>query len=116
MYRAKTEIQRRVAATFIDWGIPTSESILAVKHAGGPKFPIIASGGLRNGLDIAKCIALGAVLGGLASPFLKAAVKSLESVLDQIQIIQTELRIAMFCIGAKSVAALQSTDRLTKLT
>lgn len=113
MYRAQTAAQRRVAATFVDWGIPTSQAILAAKQA-GPGTPVIASGGLRSGLDLAKCIALGADLGGMAGPFLKAAVNSLEAVLDQIKITQTELRIAMFCIGAGSITALQNTDRLTK--
>jgi isopentenyl-diphosphate delta-isomerase len=113
MYRAQTEAQQRVAATFADWGIPTSQAVLAAKRA-APRIPIIASGGLRTGLDMAKCIALGATLGGMAGPFLKAAVNSLEAVLDQIKITQTELRIAMFCIGAGSITALQNTDRLTK--
>jgi isopentenyl-diphosphate delta-isomerase len=111
MYRAKTEVRRRVAATFVDWGIPTSQAILHAKR-GAPHLPIIASGGLRNGLDIAKCLALGATLGGMAGPFLKAAVKSLPAVLDEIEIATTELRIAMFAAGIDSVAKLQNTDRL----
>jgi isopentenyl-diphosphate delta-isomerase len=113
MHRAKTELQRKVAATFVDWGIPTAEAILAAKRA-SPKIPIIASGGLRDGLDLAKCLALGATLGGMAGPFLKAAVNSLEAVLEQIQIVQTELRVAMFCTGTASITALQKTDRLIK--
>ncbi|MEW5960998.1 MAG: type 2 isopentenyl-diphosphate Delta-isomerase [Chloroflexota bacterium] len=113
MYRAQTDIQRRVAATFIDWGIPTAEAILAVRQ-GAPGLPIFASGGLRNGLDMAKCLALGATLAGMAGPFLKAAVKSLQAVLDEIEIAATELRVAMFGIGVDSIAALQQTDRLLK--
>lgn len=113
MYRAKSEIRRRIAATFIDWGIPTSETLLAARR-GAPHLPLIASGGLRNGLDIAKCLALGATLGGMASPFLKAAVKSVQAVLDEIEITQTELQIAMFSAGLDSIAALQGTDRLIK--
>ncbi len=113
MYRAPSEIHRRVAATFVDWGIPTAESIVAVKD-GHPATKIIASGGLRNGLDIAKCIALGAHLGGMAGPFLKAAVKSTEAVLQEIEIAKTELQVAMFAIGAESIVALQTTDRLLK--
>jgi isopentenyl-diphosphate delta-isomerase len=113
MYRAQTEIQRRVAATFIDWGIPTTEALLAAQR-GAPDLPIIASGGLRNGLDMAKCIALGATLAGMAGPFLKAAVKSLPAVLDEIKITQTELKVAMFGVGADSIAAFQNTDRLIK--
>lgn len=114
MYRAKTEAQRRVAATFIDWGIPTTQAILAVKRV-DPQLPIIASGGLRNGLDIAKCLALGATVGGMASPFLKTAVKSREAVLEEIRITQTELKVAMFGIGVGSIAALQNTNRLIKI-
>lgn len=113
MYRAATEAQRRVAGTFVSWGIPTSEAVLAAKRA-APNIPIFASGGLRNGLDIAKCIALGATLGGMAGPFLKAAVESLEAVLDEIKIAQTELQIAMFGIGVSSIDRLQNTDRLIK--
>jgi isopentenyl-diphosphate delta-isomerase len=111
MYRAQTEVQRRIAATFIDWGIPTSEAILAVRRA-APELPIIASGGLRSGLDVTKCIALGALLGGMAGPFLKAADHSLQAVLDQIHVTGTEIKIAMFCIGAANISALQKTDRL----
>ncbi|MCK6630105.1 MAG: type 2 isopentenyl-diphosphate Delta-isomerase [Anaerolineae bacterium] len=113
MYRAKSEVRRRVAATFVDWGIPTSEAILAAKRAGNG-LPIIASGGLRNGLDMAKCIALGASVAGMAGPFLKAAVNSLQAVLDEIEIAATELRIAMFGIGVDSIAGLQETERLIK--
>lgn len=111
MYRAETEIQRRVATTFIDWGIPTSEAILAAKRA-GHDVPIIASGGLRNGLDIAKSIALGASIGGMAGPFLKAADNSTQAVLDEIEITTKELKITMFGIGVDSIPALQSTKRL----
>jgi isopentenyl-diphosphate delta-isomerase len=113
MYRADTEIRRRVAATFVDWGIPTSEAIVAAKQATS-ELPIIASGGLRNGLDIAKCIALGAWLGGMAGPFLKAAVKSLDAVLEEIEIAKAEIQIVMFMVGASSISELQNTDRLLK--
>jgi isopentenyl-diphosphate delta-isomerase len=61
-------------------------------------------------------IALGALMGGMAGPFLKAAVKSLQAVLDEIEIARTELQIAMFAIGASSIAELQNTDRLLKQT
>lgn len=113
MYRAKSEVRRRVAATFVDWGIPTSEAILWAKR-GGSGLPIIASGGLRNGLDMAKCIALGASVAGMAGPFLKAAVNSVQAVLDEIEIATTELRIAMFSIGVDSIEGLQGTDRLMR--
>ena len=108
MHRAKTESQKRVAAAFLDWGIPTAESIQNVRRA-APGLPVIASGGLRDGLDVAKCIALGAGLCGLAGPMLKAAAVSVEAVAETIAEITRELRIAMFAAGARDIAALQST-------
>lgn len=111
MHRAETESQRRRAATFLEWGIPTAEAIGAARQSGAG-LPIIASGGLRNGLDIAKSIALGASLAGMAGPFLKAAVKSPAATLEEIELTGAELRIAMFAIGVDSIAALQKTDRL----
>jgi isopentenyl-diphosphate delta-isomerase len=116
MHRAPTETRRRIAATFAGWGIPTGEAILAATRAGGPRFPVIASGGLRNGLDLAKSIALGATMGGMAGPFLKAATTSLEATLDEIEITASELRVAMFSIGVASIPALQKTQRLIKKT
>jgi len=108
MYRAKDESQKRLAAAFIDWGIPTSEAITNVKKT-DPEMTIIASGGLRNGIDIAKCIALGASLGGMASPFLKAATRSLEDTILTIQEIQREISICAFAAGAGSLDMLQQT-------
>src|SRR5678810_902133 len=70
MHRARTETQKRVAAAFIGWGIPTADAIQNVRRA-APSLPVIASGGLRDGIGAAKCLALGAGLVGLASPFLK---------------------------------------------
>ncbi len=115
MYRADTDVRRRVAATFVDWGIPTAESIQMVRR-GAPHLPIIASGGLRNGLEIAKAIALGARLAGMAGPFLKAAVVSPEAVLETIEVTITELRATMFCIGAASLDELRDTPHLVRRT
>jgi isopentenyl-diphosphate delta-isomerase len=111
MYRADTEARRRVAATFRDWGIPTAESIDMVRRA-APHLPPIASGGLRNGLEIAKTIALGAHLAGMAGPFLRAAVVSTEAVLDTVEVTASELRTTMFCIGAASLDQLRDTPYL----
>jgi len=110
-YRAHTDYHRHVARAFADWGIPTAESIGYVKAA-APDLPIIASGGLRGGVDIAKCIALGASMGGMAGPFLKAAVQSVEAVIDLIRATQRVIQIAMFCAGAADVPALQRTPLL----
>jgi isopentenyl-diphosphate delta-isomerase len=108
MHRAKDQAQARLAAAFIDWGIPTAEAIRNVR-VGAPALKIIASGGLRTGTDIAKCIALGSVLGGMASPYLKAAVDSLDALLAVIDGLCREIRVCMFAAGAANVAALQST-------
>ncbi len=108
MHRAKSESQARLAAAFIDWGIPTADSILQVRR-GGPNLKIFASGGLRTGIDIAKCIALGAVLGGMAGPFLKAAVQSTEMTIQTIHEVRREIQVAMFAAGAANLEALQNT-------
>jgi isopentenyl-diphosphate Delta-isomerase len=108
MHRAKSESQARLAAAFIDWGIPTADSILLVKEA-APQMTIFASGGLRNGADIAKCIALGARLGGMASPFLKAAARTLEETIQVINEVRREIQVCMFVAGAKNLEALRQT-------
>jgi isopentenyl-diphosphate delta-isomerase len=78
-------------------------------RAAAPALSVIASGGLRDGIDVAKCVALGAQTGGLASPFLKAAAVSLEATVEAIEGLARELRIAMFAAGAGSIRALQQT-------
>lgn len=114
MHRTKDEGQARLAATFIDWGIPTAESILQIRKA-APEMTIFASGGLRNGIDIAKCIALGATLGGMASPFLKAAAQSLEDITQTINQIRREIQVCMFTTGTRDLKELRSTElTLTK--
>jgi len=108
MYRAPTDLHRRVAAAFRDWGIPTSESVQMVRRASSD-LPIIASGGLRSGIDIAKAIGLGANLGGMAGPFLKAADVSSETVCETLEETIRVLRIAMFSAGAGNLDALRQT-------
>lgn len=107
-FRIQDESLARVAAAFRDWGIPTADSIRMVRRA-APDLTIFASGGLRSGVDIAKCIALGASLGGMAGPFLKAASRSLEDTLQTIAEIQRELQICMFASGAGSIDQLRKT-------
>ncbi len=107
MHRAPDEFFRNLASAFVGWGIPTSEAILNVKN-GAPGLPIFASGGLKDGLDIAKCIALGASLGGMAGQFLKAAHQSTEKTIDLIRLIQQQLRVTMFAAGAENIQSLQN--------
>lgn len=111
MYRAQTEAQRRIAEAFVDWGIPTADSIRFVREA-APGLPIIASGGLKNGVDGAKCLALGATLFGLARPFLKPATLSADHVLEEVNILLGQLRAAMFCVGARTVHGLREAELL----
>ncbi len=106
MYRAPTARHARVAGAFIDWGIPTAVSIQYCRRA-APHLPIIASGGIRNGIDVAKCVALGANLAGFAGDFLRAADKDgVDGVVEMAATITDELRVAMFCAGAADLAAL----------
>jgi isopentenyl-diphosphate delta-isomerase len=99
MYRAPDEFTRELAATFVGWGIPTADSILNVKKA-APAMTIFASGGIKDGLDIAKCIALGATLGGMAGQFLKAAAISTKSVVHMMQLTKRQIEVTMFAAGA----------------
>lgn len=108
MHRAQTESQARLAAAFVDWGIPTAESIQQVKLA-APAMTIFASGGLRSGVEVAKCIALGASLGGMASPFLKAANKSPEATVQTVEEVCNEIRVCMFATGTRNLVELQQT-------
>jgi len=106
MHRAPDEMHRAVAAAFSDWGIPTAEAILMACR-GAPDIPIIASGGVRTGVEVAKAVALGADLVGMAAPFLRPAIESAEAVCAKIEEIVTTLRIAMFCVGARRVSDLK---------
>jgi isopentenyl-diphosphate Delta-isomerase len=113
MHRAQTESQRRLAAAFVDWGIPTAQAILNVCMA-APELLVFASGGLRSGLDIAKCIALGARLGGMAGPFLKAATYSTDEVVLTIEELSREIQVCMFMVGAGSLDALGAVKLTTE--
>jgi isopentenyl-diphosphate delta-isomerase len=106
MHRAPDEFTRQLAAPFITWGIPTSNSILNVKRA-APNALIFASGGLKNGLDIAKCIALGASLGGMATPFLKAAALSTEKTVEMMKLTKRQLEVTMFACGSGMLEGLE---------
>ena len=107
MHRAPDEFTRELAATFVGWGIPTSDSILNVKKV-APEMTVFASGGIKDGLDIAKCIALGARLGGMASPFIKAAAVSTDKVVETIQLIARQIQVTMFGCGINKLEELNN--------
>jgi isopentenyl-diphosphate Delta-isomerase len=106
MHRAPDEFIRQLAATFVGWGIPTAESILNVKRT-VPEMTVFASGGLKDGLDIAKCIALGATLGGMAGQFLKAAAVSTEKAVEMMKLTKRQLEVTMFACGAETLEGLK---------
>lgn len=106
MYRLADENRAQVAASFIDWGVPTVESIRNVRRVASD-LPVIASGGIKSGVDIAKCIALGANLGGLAKHFLKPATISMDEVVASIKGLMRQIQISMFLTGAKNIADLK---------
>ncbi len=108
MHRAPDEFTRQLAATFVGWGIPTSDSILNVKKA-VPEMTIFASGGLKDGLDIAKCIALGATLGGMAGNFLKAAAVSTEKAVEMMRLTKRQIDVTMFAAGIGTLEELRNT-------
>lgn len=108
-YRIKDEHLKRVAGVFHAWGIPTADSIQMVRRVNS-QLIIFASGGLRNGIDFAKCIALGASLGGMASPLLKAAAQSVEETDLTIKEIMREIQVCMFAVGAINLDALKNVN------
>ncbi len=110
-FRAKDPIRRVASEAFSEWGIPTSESIKLVRGELG-NHPLIASGGMRTGLDGAKTIALGADLVGFGRSILKEATQSPEDVLEVMKIREMELRMSMFGIGAQTIQELKDTPRL----
>jgi len=109
MHRAPDDFTRQLAATFLDWGIPTADAILNVMKA-APDLTIFASGGLKDGLDIAKTIALGATLGGFAGQFLKAAAISTEKVSELIRLTRQQISVSMFGAGAADLRALSKVE------
>ena len=107
MHRTKSPERAAIAAAFIDWGIPTADAIIEVREA-LPDIPLIASGGLRSGIDVTKCLALGADLGGIAGPLLKEAIKSTEAVIAHIEQIEAQIRLSMFATGTHEILGLRS--------
>jgi isopentenyl-diphosphate delta-isomerase len=109
-YRAKglgNDVQRRLGYVFWDWGIPTAVSVTEVSQT--VSIPVIASGGIRNGLDVAKALALGGSLTSLSQPVLRAAFKGVKETVHVLSLLIDELRNGMFLVGTDSVKALRET-------
>jgi isopentenyl-diphosphate Delta-isomerase len=99
----RAERAEKVAAAFADWGVPTADALVAARAA-APELPLIASGGLRDGVDAAKALALGAAAAGLARAFLLAARADTAS--EVAATLVRQLRIAVWAAGAASGAEL----------
>ena len=105
-YRARKEastLKERLGATFWNWGIPTPASIRLADVG----LPLVATGGIRSGLDAAKGIALGATMAGMAKPMLEAAKVSADTVVTELRAVIEELKAAMFLTGSTSIEQLQ---------
>ncbi len=96
-----------IGLLFRNWGIATPVSIIEAKVA---RLPLISTGGVRTGLDMARALALGATLVGIGFPFLKAASQSYDAVCELLETIVAELKVAMQLSGASSIEQLQQTD------
>ncbi len=110
-YRSESQA---LANTFWDWGIPTADSLMACNKI--PGIHLIASGGLENGLDIAKAIAMGASLCGIALPALRILMeKGKEELMLEVDRWKKELQVAMFLTGSGDINALQTNHNLKSL-
>jgi isopentenyl-diphosphate delta-isomerase len=99
----------RLGRVYRDWGIPTAVSVVA---AAGTGLPVIATGGVRSGLDAARALALGARMVGVARPLLAAALEGEEALDAWIERFLEELRVAVFLTGGTRVADLRATPKV----
>jgi len=107
-YRAKRKLnnsQRRLGKVFWDWGIPTAVSLAEVSQS--VKIPVIASGGIRNGVEMAKALALGASLTSISQPVLERAVKGIKETKQELSLLMEELKNSMFLVGADTIQTLK---------
>ncbi len=100
------------ARTFLEWGIPTAESLRQCRES--VKIPLIASGGVRNGLECAKALAMGASLAGLALPLLRPATESHKAVARRLECLVGEFRKAMLLAGVRNVGELRKAGVVTE--
>lgn len=107
--------QARLGEVFRDWGVPTAAALVEVRAA-LPDVPLVASGGIRHGLDVARAIRLGADLVGQAGPVLHAAVDGTAAVVEHLETVRDALRLACFATGSRDLAALGTAPLLHPLT
>lgn len=112
-HRMPDAVRARVAAAFAGWGIPTADAVRGARAA-APSTTLIASGGVRDGIDVAKALALGADMAALAGPMLRAAASGEETLREAAEILIEELRLAMFCTGSPRVSDLRREGRISR--
>jgi isopentenyl-diphosphate delta-isomerase len=105
--RAPTAELRALGTAFRDWGIPTAVAVRDVRRL-CPTTPIVASGGLRDGIDCAKALRIGADMTGFAAGVLPAALDGADALTARLETLVAQLRIACFCTGSRDVAALKT--------
>lgn len=110
--RTKDPLRKAAAEAFNNWGIPTKDCVVSVRSK-LPKVPIIASGGMKTGVDAAKAITIGSDVVGFARTLLQAATESVEAVIQVMEQIELELKMVMFGVGAKNIAELKATSRVS---
>ncbi|MFD2627287.1 type 2 isopentenyl-diphosphate Delta-isomerase [Oceanobacillus kapialis] len=110
--RSQDPLRRAAAEAFNNWGLPTKDCIVSVKSSKAD-VPVVASGGMKTGVDAAKAITLGADVIGFARQLLQAATESADSVITMMDQIELELKMTMFGIGVKNLSELQNTDRVS---
>lgn len=110
--RSKDPLKKAAAEAFNNWGIPTKECLVSVRSK-LPEVPLIASGGMKTGVDAAKAFTIGADIVGYARKLLKAATESVEAVLQTMEQIELELKMTMFGIGVKNLDELKNTKRVS---
>lgn len=109
--RSRDKLKKAAAEAFNNWGIPTKDCIVSVRSK-LPNAPLVASGGMSTGVDAAKAITIGADIIGFARHLLKAATESPEAVLQTMEQIELEMKMAMFGIGVKNLEELKNTNRV----
>lgn len=108
-FRAKNEKnsgKERLGKTFWDWGVPTPVSLIEANIG----LPMIATGGIRSGLDVARALSLGASSAGIASRLLPFAKESSQAVIEELKLIRSELRAAMFLTGSKTISQIEEAN------
>ena len=113
-HRTGNPILRRTAEAFKDWGHPTAGLLLSLRSE-FPDLPLIASGGIRSGIDAAKCIALGANLVGAARPFLLAAAESDTKTSFELEVFIRQMKTAMFASGCKNLEELTASAVIERI-